>query len=233
MAQPRREDLDDILRQTLDDRRLSRSEKRALADVFADYNLGPSDRAFVRNRAFALAEEHLKDQGSRAVLDWLEGIVKLVHYEKPRDSTIATVHFSPGDECRLRIARLIKSAQRAVDVCVFTVTDDRLSAEILEAHHRGIAVRLLADNDKAYDRGADVHRLAEAGIATAVDVTDHHMHHKFAVFDSSTVVTGSYNWTRSAAKHNHENIVVTDDPAIVLPYQAKFDELWAEFADPR
>ena len=230
MAQPKKEDVDDILRQTLDDRRLSRSERRALADVFADYELGPSDRAFVRNRAFALAEEMLSSKADRDVLGWLEDIVKLVHYEKPRDSSVATVHFSPGDECRLRIARLLKSSRRTVDICVFTLTDDRLASEVLDAHHRGIAVRLLADNDKAHDRGADVIRLSEAGISVAVDITEHHMHHKFAVFDRRTVVTGSYNWTRSAARYNHENIVVSDDPAIVAPYQAKFDELWDEFS---
>lgn len=232
MAQPKRKDLDEMLQQTFDDRRLSRSEKRALASVWADFDLGPEDRAYIRHRAFLLAIDSVDSSADRSVLKWLEDVVKVVHSDRAVAHSSATVHFSPGDECRLRIARLLKTAKRSIDICVFTVTDDRLSNEILDAHRRGVRVRLLSDNDKAEDRGADVNRLEEAGLAVAVDATEHHMHHKFALFDNSTVVTGSYNWTRSAAKFNHENIVVSDDPQIVRPYQKKFEELWEELAKP-
>ena len=54
------------------------------------------------------------------------------------------------------------------------------------------------------------------------------MHHKFAVFDHSQVITGSYNWTRSAAEHNRENLVISHDPQLVEPYQRAFERLWAE-----
>ncbi len=226
---PRKEEIDQILAQTLEDRRLSRSEKRALSEVIAEWNLDDEGRAFVRNRAFLLAKDSVGKDSPHEVVGWLEDVVKVL---LPRSAAgaqpSATVLFSPGDECRHKIALLCKSARKCIDICVFTVTDDRLAAEILAAHQRGIAVRFLADNDKAYDRGADVDRLRSAGVPVAVDVTDHHMHHKFAVFDKRTVLTGSYNWTRSAAKYNHENIVVTDDPTIATPYQVKFDELWAE-----
>lgn len=52
------------------------------------------------------------------------------------------------------------------------------------------------------------------------------MHHKFAVFDRVRLLTGSYNWTRSAATENHENVLVSDDPRLVLPFCRAFDDLW-------
>ena len=41
--------------------------------------------------------------------------------------------------------------------------------------------------------------LAELGVAVRIDRSEHHMHHKFALFDDAILATGSYNWTRSAA----------------------------------
>jgi phosphatidylserine/phosphatidylglycerophosphate/cardiolipin synthase-like enzyme len=52
------------------------------------------------------------------------------------------------------------------------------------------------------------------------------MHHKFAVVDGKTFLTGSYNWTRGAARDNEENLVVTDDPRPVSSYSEAFERLW-------
>ena len=64
------------------------------------------------------------------------------------------------------------------------------------------------------------------GVATA---DEHgHMHHKFAVFDGKIVVSGSYNWTRSAAEDNEENIVVTNEQKIVQSFHEQFGRLWTQ-----
>ena len=221
-----RDELDDILRQTLDDRRLSRTERRALAEVFADLDMSEDDRAFVRHRVFELAREQLRGAEAHQLLDWAEEVVKVLHGNHERDPSIAEVHFSPGDECRRTIIRLLKRSRKNLDLCVFTITDDRLAEEILAAHRRGVRVRILSDNDKANDLGSDIERLAAAGVLVCVDESEHHMHHKFALFDDFHVLTGSYNWTRSAAMHNRENVLVSDDPKLVRQYQAAFDDLW-------
>lgn len=57
------------------------------------------------------------------------------------------------------------------------------------------------------------------------------MHHKFAIIDNEAVLTGSYNWTRSAANYNHENILITHDRDTVLAYCQEFDKLWKEMQD--
>ena len=89
-----------------------------------------------------------------------------------------------------------------------------------------MAVRLLTDDDKSFDRGSDIERLEAAGVPVRTDRSEHHMHHKFALFDRALVITGSYNWTRSAARHNRENLLVSDDPRLVAPYLRRFDEDW-------
>lgn len=218
-----------ILLQTLHDRRLSRSEHRALAaalaeDLWRDERLG-----HFRRIAFELAHAALSE-GARPgeVLAWLEDVVDLL-CRRVGGSPVrpAEACFSPGDACVDRLCGLFQSTERSADVCVYTITDDRLADALLDAHRRGIAVRIVTDNDKTFDAGSDVFRLSAAGLSIRVDTSEHHMHHKFVLFDRQVLVTGSYNWTRSAAEYNEENLLVVYDPAALSAFQRLFDRLWA------
>ena len=97
---------------------------------------------------------------------------------------------------------------------------------LLYAKRKGIKIRILTDNDKSFDRGSDIESLSENGIEVKVDSTKHHMHHKFAVIDSSVLITGSFNWTRSATEYNNENILVCNDVNAVKRYEQEFNRLW-------
>ena len=125
----------------------------------------------------------------------------------------------------------LNQARRQADICVFTITDNRITKAIEATHDRGVAVRVISDNDKSEDRGSDIERMERHGIAVRVDRTRHHMHHKYAVFDGRCAITGSYNWTRSAAEHNEENLIVTTDHRAVRAFSAKFAELWIELSE--
>ena len=39
-------------------------------------------------------------------------------------------------------------------------------------------------------------------------------------FDDRTVLTGSYNWTRSAADYNKENFLVTPDDSLIQSFSS-------------
>ncbi|MBJ6117137.1 DUF1669 domain-containing protein [Pontibacter sp. BT310] len=134
--------------------------------------------------------------------------------------------FSPGDDCLEAIITAIEEAKKTMKICVFTISDDRISEAILRAHQRGLQIRIITDNNKLHDIGSDIRELAARGLEVRIDKTRSHMHHKFAIFDETRVLTGSYNWTRSAAMYNHENILVTDNLSIVQDYSREFDRLW-------
>ncbi len=72
--------------------------------------------------------------------------------------------------------------------------------------------------------------LAQLLFSPGNDQSRHHTHHKYAVFDRATVVTGSYNWTRSAAKHNWEQIAVANDPKHVRQFTDGFTEIRNDLA---
>jgi phosphatidylserine/phosphatidylglycerophosphate/cardiolipin synthase-like enzyme len=46
------------------------------------------------------------------------------------------------------------------------------------------------------------------------------------IVDEIRVLTGSYNWTKSAALYNQENIVITDNDDIVTCFIDNFSQLW-------
>ena len=139
-------------------------------------------------------------------------------------------YFSPGDECLDKITSLFRTARKRVDVCVFTITDNRIVEEMVQAHLRKVSIRVISDDDKSLDRGSDISRLDDLGVPVRRDRSRHHMHHKYAIFDDSTVLTGSYNWTRSAAEYNEENIIVSDDSRLRALFSDHFEQLWDEVA---
>ena len=220
-------ELEHALRATLEDGRLSRAERQALGELFAGAELDAPRVAQLRARAFAIARERTQDPKALEALAWVEDLTKLLApagSAAPRAASQAC--FSPGDGCLRTILAELGHVRRTADICVFTITDDRIAEAIVAAHRRGVQVRVLTDNDKQFDGGSDIDRLRHAGIAVKVDETEHHMHHKFAVLDEERLLNGSYNWTRSASAFNEENLVLTYDPKLVEAFSRQFRALW-------
>jgi phosphatidylserine/phosphatidylglycerophosphate/cardiolipin synthase-like enzyme len=90
----------------------------------------------------------------------------------------------------------------------------------------GVEIRIISDNFKVEDTGSDIEDLSRVGIPVKLDTTDNHMHHKFMIVDNKIVLTGSYNWTRSAALYNQENILSMDDEEVVSKFSNEFEKLW-------
>jgi len=135
--------------------------------------------------------------------------------------------FSPGHECIQEVLRQFNEARVSCDVCVFTITDDRITQAIIRAHGRGVRVRVISDDAKSHDLGSDMEELYAAGIDCKMDVGQlAHMHHKFALFDGKRLMNGSFNWTRSASEQNEENLIVTADPILVTAFSERFEKLW-------
>ena len=217
--------LEELFRQTFDDRILSRQERRALAKILQEEALSKQELGVLRSRVFRLAEEELSGHDEQMVLNWLYQASKLLAANQKVTSS-SKVYFSPGDECLHAIQHHLREAKSSIDICVFTISDNRITELIIEKHRQKIPIRIITDNDKMEDRGSDIYWLKREGLAIRIDATRHHMHHKFAVMDERIVLTGSYNWTRSAAEHNEENLLVSQEPSISSAYREKFEALW-------
>lgn len=217
------DEIDRLLADTFTDFALSKGEKGAIKSILSDASA--NDLALWRNRCFIAANKFASEgHRSEVVLTWLEGMIKLLI---PQETAAPAVKacFSPREDCAAAIIALINRSIKSMDLCVFTITDDRLTAAILAAHARGVKVRIMTDNEKSYDEGSDTWRMALAGIPVFVDTSHFHMHHKFGIFDDRIVLTGSYNWTRSASANNEENLVILEDRGLIRRFQNEFEQL--------
>jgi phosphatidylserine/phosphatidylglycerophosphate/cardiolipin synthase-like enzyme len=225
---------DKMLEQTLEDSRLSNSERQALKERIREAALDDRNRAVLRSRAFEMARQKLEGGASPDVVTWLEEVNKLLlPFAGDGAEPFVEAHFSPGEGCVRRIMGLLRGSRKTADVCVYTITDDRIAGEVLDAHRRGVTVRVVTDNEKAYDTGSDVLQMARAGIPVRIDDSPYFMHHKFAIFDADILLTGSYNWTRGAADNNEENLILTNDRRLLSAFRGEFERLWTRFAANR
>jgi len=225
--------LDQQLRDSLADLRLSNEERDELRQLGSELTV--DQIRFLRNRAFALVRELSREPANiEPALKWLEQVIKTLDAcSTPVRAEQASAHFSPGESCRRKIRDLCRQARKSVDICVYTISDDQLSEEILACHQRGVTVRVISDNEKQYDAGSDIQWLRDKGVPLRIDSGPYHMHHKFALFDGRLLLNGSFNWTRSATTSNEENLLVIDHPQLLADYAREFENLWARYADNR
>lgn len=226
------ETLELAFKKSFDDKFFSKAERDAIRQLYVAAQLDQRNRDVLRAKLFAMAKSVAKDNDTNFAFEWLEAATRVLEekVEQPK-SVGSSVFFSPGDACLHAIIGQIQSARKTLDICVFTISDDRITDALIDRHLNKVKVRILTDNEKLMDAGSDIERHAKAGIPVRVDRTAHHMHHKFSVADGKSVVTGSYNWTRSAAQYNEENIVVTTENTVVQVYAREFEKMWAKM-DP-
>lgn len=224
--------IENQLREAVSDLRISQDERDELRSLAE--NLDSEKSSFMRNRAFEIARQQLLDQDDKQaqvkILIWLEKLIKLIDQSQKTEQIVQSAHFSPGVTCRNKLMDLCHQAKKTIDICVFTISDDKLSSAILKAAARDVKIRIITDNDKSGDLGSDVDYLREKDIPIVMDTSPYHMHHKFAMFDGKWLANGSFNWTRSATKNNEENIVVNNERKLLVVFQEKFNELWYAYS---
>lgn len=173
-------------------------------------------------------------------------------------NTIVTVNFSPSSPKKSwdkstngLINQTLKTAEKEADLALFVFSEQRLADTLHTVHQQGAAVKVLIDKAFAfqnYSEGLDLLGVTlpgrncrvEANNApwqppvTSVGVANlpqgDKLHHKFAVLDHQTVITGSHNWSVSANNKNDETLLVFTSPVVAAHFQREFDRLYGTAA---
>ena len=165
--------------------------------------------------------------------------------------TRVLVQFSPtskqqawADSSNGSIGKFLSNSKEQIDFALFVFSEPGL-ARILQAQsQRGVKVRGTIDRGFAYrDYSSGLTLMGVAGngdcpltgtnsppletIGVPTLPTGDLLHHKFAVIDRRTVITGSHNWSNAANYQNDETLlVIEDNPTVAAHFDREFDRLY-------
>ncbi len=128
------------------------------------------------------------------------------------------VYFSPHGGCTDAIVTELSRAQKTVLVQAYAFTSSPIAEALVKAKRRGVKVEVILDKEQARDQYTEATFLANSGIRTLIDAEHTVAHNKVIVIDDETVITGSFNFTKSAEEHNAENLLVIKDKSLAEKY---------------
>lgn len=137
------------------------------------------------------------------------------------------IFFSPDGGIMEEIIAQIDQANNYVDIAMYSFTSEPIAEALVRAKERGISVRILLDKLQAAGAYSQYQYLLNSGIEAITDVHSGIMHNKIAIIDGRILLTGSFNWTKSAEEKNEENLFLfIDEAEIIRICQMRLNYLW-------
>lgn len=152
------------------------------------------------------------------------GAEQSTHFDAGAEHNIEVL-FTPEDDATARIVKAIAHAQQEVLVQSYLFTNRRIADALVRARRAGKAVQVISDQT-AYEQGLApvLTDMNSAGIAVYLDAQHATAHNKIMVIDGAlpapAIITGSFNFTVAAQKHNAENLLlITGDRELARAYR--------------
>jgi phosphatidylserine/phosphatidylglycerophosphate/cardiolipin synthase-like enzyme len=141
----------------------------------------------------------------------------------------------------------LAGVRQSLDLNLFVFSAQNLADTVSDLHHRGVKIRLLADPgfaNRAFSEVLDLLGVTLPDSRCRIEAGNRHwsqplegvgtprlaggdkLHHKFAVLDHRRVISGSFNWSPSAAHQNDEVLLLIDSPLLARHFEAEMDRLW-------
>ena len=106
--------------------------------------------------------------------------------------------FSPKGGCTQAVVSALDSAKKTILVQAYSFTSAPIAKALVEAKKRGVNVQVILDKSQRTERYTSATFLANEGVPTYIDSNHAIAHNKLMVIDGDEVITGSFNFTKSA-----------------------------------
>jgi phosphatidylserine/phosphatidylglycerophosphate/cardiolipin synthase-like enzyme len=137
------------------------------------------------------------------------------------------VYFTPVANAAVPIIKAIDASEREVLVQAYGFTHNGIAQALVRAHERGVKVRVLLDQKSQSTNRYVMGLLTDAQIELRQDGKHAIAHNKVVVIDQVIVITGSFNFTNSAASRNAENFLVLKSEDLAEQYRLQWKNHWA------
>jgi phosphatidylserine/phosphatidylglycerophosphate/cardiolipin synthase-like enzyme len=135
-------------------------------------------------------------------------------------NTPYTVCFTPGEDCAQLIVDTIQKAQKEILVQAYSFTSAPIAQALRDAHRKGVKTLVILDKSQFSEKGySSAKFLMNQGIPVWKDSKVAIAHNKIMIIDDATVITGSFNFTKSANARNSENLLIIQDKNLAKIYK--------------
>ncbi|MCK6964573.1 phospholipase D family protein [Enterobacter bugandensis] len=139
------------------------------------------------------------------------------------------VGFSPEGSALQLVLKTIESAQHEIRLMGYSFTSPEVVSALVRAKRRGVDIRIVLDEkgNRSKASQAAMNVVVNAGIPLRTNGRYAIMHDKVIIVDNHTVEAGSFNYTRSAASRNSENVLVINEvPEVAQTYLQHWQSRW-------
>ncbi len=129
--------------------------------------------------------------------------------------------FCPEDDCEKKVIESLSKAEKSVHFMVFSFTSVKIGDYLISRKDltvKGIFEKMQNSKWSQYRR--------MDGMKVKLDNNPKFLHHKVFIIDNKTVITGSYNPTKSGNERNDENVLIIHDKRVAKKYLEEFGKLW-------
>ena len=141
--------------------------------------------------------------GVLATVSWWQSV-----QAEPQPAEILAIYFTPPAGGASGLIKQIDGAKKSIKVMAYGFTATNLAEALVRAKRRGVDVGLIQDEKSAQNNRETLPILLVAGIEVRSDGKHAIQHNKVMLIDDDIVITGSYNFTKSAESRNAENIMI-------------------------
>ena len=136
----------------------------------------------------------------------------------PKDTPVH-VYFSPNGGCTHAIIETISKSKSEILVQAYIFTSEPIAKALLGAHKRGVKVFVILDKNQKKNGYSSAAFFSNQGIPAYIDSTHARAHDKVMIIDQETVITGSFNFSKSAETQNSENVLIIKSSELASLYR--------------
>ncbi len=136
-----------------------------------------------------------------------------------------TTCFTPGGNCAQMIINEINNENSSILVQAYQLTSADIAKALVNAKRRGVMVKIILDKTQyTQKRYSSATFFDHAGIPIWIDNKPAIAHNKIIILGNTTVITGSYNYSKNAEYRNAENLLIIKSKPLAAIYTQNFQK---------